>query len=217
MGTPLFLFDFDQTLSAFDFRERLPALARATGASQYHLASSWWGGGHERAAEVGEYATTESYLTAFREVTGAALTREQWLEARLAAMTPVPVALDALRLADSLGTASLLSNNPIIFHDCFTELAPEAASILGGAGLVSAQLGARKPGALIFSRVLERFGVDAADAMLIDDAAVNVAGARDAGLAAFRFVLDGPGANTHELAGAIRSFAASRTRRPLVE
>ncbi|WP_308799740.1 HAD-IA family hydrolase [Agromyces silvae] len=208
MGSPLFLFDFDQTLSAFDFRKRLPALAAATGMSQYHLASRWWAGGHERAAEAGEYATTEAYLAAFREVTGAPLTREQWLRARLAAMTPVPVALDALRLAASLGTASLLSNNPIVFHDCFAELAPEAASILGGDGLVSAQLGARKPGALIFARVLARFGVDAADAMLIDDAPANVAGARDAGLAAFEFRLHGPDANSHDLAGAIRDFAA---------
>lgn len=214
MGTPLFLFDFDQTLSAFDFRRRLPALAAATGTSQYHLASTWWGGGHERAAEVGEYPTTTAYLVAFERVTGAALTREQWLQARLAAMTPVPAALDALRLAASLGTASLLSNNPIIFHDCFTELAPEAASILGGYGLVSAQLGARKPGALIFARVLERFGADPADAMLIDDAARNVEGAREAGLTAFQFTLDGPDANAHELEPAIRAFAAARTPAP---
>jgi putative hydrolase of the HAD superfamily len=214
VGSPLFLFDFDQTLSAFDFRKRLPALAHATGLSQYHLASRWWGGGHERAAEVGEYATTDDYLAAFHEITGAELTREIWLQARLAAMTPVPVALGALRLADSLGTASLLSNNPIIFHDCFAELAPEAAAILGGDGLVSAQLGARKPGALIFARVLDRFGVDPADAMLIDDAAVNVAGAREAGLAAFQFRLDGPDPNSHLLEGAIRDFAQ---RRSLVE
>jgi putative hydrolase of the HAD superfamily len=208
VGTPLFLFDFDQTLSAFDFRKRLPALAAMTGLSQYRLASRWWGGGHERAAEVGEYATTDEYLAAFREVTGAPLTREQWVDARLAAMTPVPAALLALRVADSLGTASLLSNNPIIFHDCFAELAPEAASILDGYGLVSAQLGARKPGALIFERVLERFGASPADAMLIDDAAGNVAGARDAGLAAFQLRLDGPDANAEALEGAVREFAA---------
>lgn len=211
---PLYLFDFDQTLSAFDFRKRLPALAAATGVSQYRLASRWWAGGHERAAEVGEYATTDAYLEAFGEVTGAELTRQQWVDARLAAMTPVPAALDALRLAASLGTASLLSNNPIIFHDTFRELAPEAASILGGAasfpmgyGLVSAQLGARKPGALIFARVLDRFGVDPADAMLIDDAPGNVAGARDAGLSAFQFRLHGPDANGHLLEAAVRDFA----------
>ena len=42
MGTPLFLFDFDKTLYAYDFRRRLPKLAQLTGVSQYALAN---GGG----------------------------------------------------------------------------------------------------------------------------------------------------------------------------
>lgn len=209
VGQPLFLFDFDQTLSAYDFRKRLPALAAATGVSQYRLASTWWAGGHEAAAEAGAYSTTEQYLAAFREVTGAALTRRQWIDARLAAMTPVPAALDALRLAASLGTASLLSNNPIVFRDAFAELAPEAASILGRNDLVSASLGARKPDRLIFVRAAEHFGVPLEDAMLIDDAPANIAGAEAAGLTGFRFRLRGPDANTDLLAGAIRDFAAS--------
>ncbi|MDR5701281.1 HAD-IA family hydrolase [Agromyces aerolatus] len=216
MGTPLFLFDFDQTLSAYDFRKRLPALALATGVSQYRLASSWWAAGHEAAAEEGAYATSEEYLTAFREVTGGALTRRQWIDARLAAMTPVPETLEAVRLAGALGTASLLSNNPIIFRDCFPELAPEAAALLGGNDLVSAILGARKPDRRIFERALAHYGADAADAMFVDDSAANVAGARAAGLTAFQIRLGGTDANARELVPAIRAFAADRGH-PLVE
>jgi putative hydrolase of the HAD superfamily len=205
---PLFLFDFDQTLSAYDFRRRLPALAAATGVSQYRLASSWWAGGHETAAERGEYPTTASYLEAFREVTGGTLTREDWVRARLAAMTPVPDTLRALRVADELGTASLLSNNPMIFHDCFAELAPEAASVLGPRTLVSAMLGARKPEPAVFATALERYDADPADALFVDDSAGNVEGARAAGLAAFQVRLDGPDANAHLLEAAVRDFAA---------
>jgi HAD superfamily hydrolase (TIGR01509 family) len=205
---PLFLFDFDQTLSAYDFRRRLPTLSAATGVSQYRLAASWWAGGHERAAESGAFATTEEYLEAFHEVTGGALDRQQWIDARLAAMTPIPVALTALRLAASLGTASLLSNNPIIFRDCFAELAPEAAAILGPNDLVSASLGARKPDRVIFERALAHFGADAADAMFIDDSAENVAGAEAAGLTGFQVRLHGPDANTGDLESAIRDFAS---------
>lgn len=207
---PLFLFDFDQTLSAYDFRKRLPALAAATGVSQYRLASSWWAGGHEAAAEAGAYATTREYLEAFRDVTGGALSRRQWIDARLAAMTPVPAALDALRTAASIGTASLLSNNPIIFHDCFRELAPEAAAILGRHDLVSAMLRARKPDPAIFERALSHYGVDAADAMFVDDSAANVESAEAAGLVGFQIRLSGPDANADELEPAIRDFAARR-------
>ena len=46
----LYFFDLDKTLYAYDFRERLPALSRFSGVSQYHLASTWWAGGFERRA-----------------------------------------------------------------------------------------------------------------------------------------------------------------------
>lgn len=208
MRPPLFLFDFDQTLSAYDFRKRLPALALATGLSQYRLASTWWAGGHETAAESGAYPTTEAYLEAFRQVTGGALTREDWVRARLAAMTPVPETLRALRVADALGTASLLSNNPIIFHDTFAELAPEAAAILGPRSLVSAMLGARKPDPAAFAAALARYGARPHDALFVDDSAANVEGARAAGLTAFQVRLTGPDANGHLLEAAVRDFAA---------
>ncbi|WP_350347145.1 HAD-IA family hydrolase [Agromyces sp. G08B096] len=213
MGAPLFLFDFDQTLVAYDFRKRLPALARGTGVSQYRLASSWWAGGHEAAAEAGDPDSTEAYLAAFREVTGAALDREQWIAARRAAMTPIPGSIRALRLAATLGTVSLLSNNPIIFRDCLPELEPEVAAILGGNDLVSAVLGARKPARRIYTRALGWFGVDARDAMLVDDAGANIAGATAAGLSTFHFDRDRPGRDADALERAIRDFAADVARR----
>ena len=45
-------FDLDKTLYAYDFRRRLPALAVLTGASQYHLARTWWADGYEARAEA---------------------------------------------------------------------------------------------------------------------------------------------------------------------
>lgn len=209
MARALFLFDFDQTLSAYDFRKRLPALAEATGVSQYRLASTWWAGGYESAAEAGAYTTTEDYLAAFNEVTGGRpLSRRQWIDARLAAMTPVPAVLDALRLAASLGTVSLLSNNPIIFRDSFAELAPEAAAVLGAHDAVSASLGARKPDREIYLRIAQQMAVPLEDAILLDDSAANVAGAEAAGMSGFQVRLAGPGANTHDLERVIREFAA---------
>ena len=53
MGAPLFLFDFDKTLYAYDFRKRLPRLAELSGVSQYDLAKHWWAAGREEAAESG--------------------------------------------------------------------------------------------------------------------------------------------------------------------
>ena len=207
MSRDVFFFDCDKTLYDYDFRKRLPRLAELTGASQYHLADSWWAGGFEEAAERGELATTEEYLAAFADVTGAALTLEQWQEARAAAMTRIDGSIDALRLAAELGGVSLLSNNPVIFKDSLGVLAPDVADLVGQNDLVSAVLGARKPERRIYTRALGRLGVLPENAFFADDSATNVEGARDYGITAFQLVPTGDGFNTDELADAIRAFS----------
>jgi HAD superfamily hydrolase (TIGR01509 family) len=211
MGAPLFLFDFDKTLYAYDFRKRLPRLAELAGVSQYDLAKHWWAAGREESAESGAYPSTEEYLAAFNEATGGSLTADGWRDARRAAMTSMPGSIAALRRAAELGTASLLSNNPIIFRNSLPDLAPDVVGILGGNDLVSAMLGARKPDARIYERALERYGVDADDAFFVDDSEANVRGAEALGITAFRMTEDDAGRfDTDGLLAAIESFAADR-------
>lgn len=204
----VYFFDCDKTLYDYDFHKRLPRLAELSGVSQYRLASTWWAGGHERAAEIGEYASSEEYLAAFAEVTGARLTLAQWQDARKAAMTPIEGSIGALRVAATLGTVSLLSNNPIPFKDSLPVLMPEVAPILGENDLVSAVLGARKPERRIYTRALGRFGVRPEDAILFDDSLPNVEGAREAGMYAFHFTRNDDGSfDTDGLLAAIHGFA----------
>jgi glucose-1-phosphatase len=206
----LFLFDFDRTLYAYDFRKRLPRLAELTSVSQYALAKNWWEEGHEAAAEAGEYLSSEEYLAAFNEVTGGRLTADGWREARRAAMTPIPGSIAALHRAAELGTVSLLSNNPIIFRDSLSELAPEVAHVLGENDLVSAVLGARKPEARIYTRALSRFGIAAEDTLFVDDSGANLRGAEAVGITGFQLLEIEDGYNTDALAEAIESFAQDR-------
>src|SRR6478752_6269980 len=98
----VYFFDCDKTLYDYDFHKRLPMLAQLGHVSQYRLASTWWAGGFERAAEIGEYSTSEEYLEAFAEVTGAKLSLEQWQQARKAAMTPIDGSIAALKEAAGL-------------------------------------------------------------------------------------------------------------------
>ena len=210
MSGLLFLFDFDKTLYAYDFRKRLPRLAELTGVSQYALAKNWWEEGYEAAAEAGEFPSSEEYLAAFNEVTGGRLTADGWREARRAAMTPIPGSIAALHRAAELGTVSLLSNNPIIFRDSLSELAPEVAHVLGGNDLVSAVLGARKPEARIYTRALSRFGIAAEDTLFIDDSGANLRGAEAVGITGFQLLEVEDGYNTQALAVAIESFAQDR-------
>jgi putative hydrolase of the HAD superfamily len=213
----VYFFDCDKTLYDYDFHKRLPRLAELGGVSQYRLASSWWAGGHERAAEIGEYRSSEEYLRAFADVTGAALTLEQWQDARKAAMTPIPASIDALHRAAELGTVSLLSNNPIPFKDSLPVLTPEIVGVLQGNDLVSAVLGARKPERRIYTRALGRFGIEPSDAILFDDSLANVEGAREAGMHAFHFTRADDGSfDTAGMLDAITAFAErDREREPI--
>jgi len=205
----VYFFDCDKTLYDYDFHMRLPKLAELGRVSQYRLASSWWAGGFERAAEIGEYTTSEEYLAAFAEVTGAHLSLEEWQVARKAAMTPIPGAIAALREAATLGTVSLLSNNPIPFKDSLPVLTPEIVDVLGGNDLVSAVLGARKPERRIYTRALGRFGVAPENAILFDDSLPNVEGARACGMQAYHFRKREDGTfDTDAMVDAIHAFAS---------
>jgi HAD superfamily hydrolase (TIGR01509 family) len=183
----LYLFDFDKTLYRYDFRRRLPALAESIGASQYHLAKSWWAAGYEARAERGEWGTADEYFEQWEKVTGVALSVSQWREARLKASTPIPGSVAALKRASTLGVASVFSNNPAPFAQELPRLAPDVVAIVGENRLVSCQLGARKPEVLAYQRALEHFGVRPENVFMADDSAANVAAALEFGMHAHHF------------------------------
>jgi putative hydrolase of the HAD superfamily len=188
----LYLFDFDKTLYAYDFRRRLPALARITGASQYHLAKSWWAGGYEERAEAGAWHTAHEYLEKFAEVTGYPLSLEQWCASRHEASTPTAGSVDALRRCSALGTVSLFSNNPAPFAETLGHMAPDVAEILGDNVLVSFQLGARKPDEQANLRALRHYDARPEDTLFIDDSRANVASAASLGMHVHHFLtIDG--------------------------
>lgn len=201
-----FLFDFDQTLSAYDNRRRIPALAEALGVSQYRMVSTWWAGGHERRAEAGEFPDAAGYLDAFARVTGGRrMSADEWVAARRAAMTPIDGSIAALRHAATLGEVWLLSNNPGPFGELLPRLAPEVASILGDHVLTSATLGVRKPDPEVFRRAVARIGVEPGDAFFADDNAANADGATEAGLTGHHFT------TPRALRAAIDAFADGRS------
>ncbi|MET0806417.1 MAG: HAD-IA family hydrolase [Lacisediminihabitans sp.] len=180
----LYLFDFDKTLYAYDFRKRLPDLSRITGVSQYHLAKTWWAGGYERRAESGEWPTPDEYFAEFTRVTGAPLTIEGYQESRKLASTPIPQSVAALAYAATVGTVSLLSNNPSPFAVSLPVLAPDVFALVGENALVSSELGVRKPKPEAYRLALERYGARAEDTFFTDDSLENVEGAMALGITA---------------------------------
>ncbi len=184
----LYLFDFDKTLYAYDMMRRLPALSRITGASQYHLAKSWWADGYEARAEAGAWRTASDYLGKFAEVTGYTLSLRQWCEAREEASTVIPGSVAALRRASTLGTVALFSNNPSPFVAALETLAPDVAAIVGDNRLVSCELGVRKPDPEASRRALAHFDAAPENTLFIDDSRANVEAAASLGMHVHHFL-----------------------------
>ncbi|MCU1514395.1 MAG: family phosphatase [Microbacteriaceae bacterium] len=206
----LYLFDFDRTLYAYDFRMRLPALALITGASQYHLARTWWAGGYEHRAEMGEWNTAGEYLSEFRKVTGADLSLENWREARALASTSIPASIEALRLASTLGTVAVFSNNPSPFAESLPLLAPDVTAIVGDNRLVSCDLGVRKPDPDAYLLAMKRFGAKPANTFFADDSPANVAGAEAVGITAYLLPYVGQAPQADGMSDAVMAFAGRK-------
>jgi len=205
----MFFFDFDKTLYAFDFRKRLPAISRITGASEYHLAKSWWAGGFERRAEAGEWGTPDEYFAQFEQVTGVQLDLDSYCASRALASTAIPGCIEALRLAASLGPVSVLSNNPSPFMAALPLLAPDVTEIVGKNILVSCELGVRKPDPEAYRRALDRYGETAENTFFADDIAQNVEGAKSIGITAHHLTYVNGVPQVEQLRKAILDFAGA--------
>lgn len=184
----LYFFDFDETLYAYDFLKRLPALSRITGASQYHLAKTWWADGYEARAEAGAWRSSAEYLEKFAQVTGYTLSLDQWCEARHEASTPIQGSVAALRRCADLGTVSIFSNNPSPFAEALPQLAPDVVDIVGDNRLVSCDLGVRKPDPEAVRRALEHYEAAVEDSFFVDDSRENVASAAALGMHVHHFL-----------------------------
>ena len=112
---------------------------------------------------------------------------DDWAHARMRASTPTAGSVAALGRAATLGTVSVLSNNPSVFADALPIMAPDVCAIVGENRLVSAKLGVRKPDPLIYRKALDHFGASAADTFFADDSRENVEGALTLGIHAHHF------------------------------
>lgn len=204
--TPLFIFDMDDVLYDFDWRVRMAGLTEITGLPLDELRRRWWShGGGETAAEAGEFATADDYLSALNHALGTRMSESEWVRVRGAAMTPFPASIAAVKRAAELGQVTLLTNNGPLTSKHLAALAPELVPIFGDHLFTSSDYGARKPDPRVFAAVLERYGVAAADAFFADDLPENIAGAEQCGITGHLFM--GPGG----LLRAIEAFAAAHS------
>ncbi|MDP3209457.1 MAG: hydrolase [Rhodoglobus sp.] len=204
--TLLFIFDMDDVLYDYDWRDRMAELTKLTGLPLNELRRRWWHDDGDWAAEAGAFDTADAYHSAYADAIGMPIDEAEFMRARAGAMTEWPDSLAAVRRASELGQITLLTNNGPLISKHLRAIAPGLVDLFGDHLFTSSDYGARKPDPVVFERVLDAYDTVADDAFFADDMLVNVEGAASIGITAYHF-----GTSVGMLA-AIEEFAAGRPR-----
>jgi len=181
MPIETFIFDMDDVLCAYDVGRRIEALAGLSGRSEAEIHAAIWQTDFLDRADRGDFSA-DDYLGEFGRRLGRSLTRAEWVEARRLSMAPDQAMLDLVKELGQNHQLALLTNNDRLLAETLDALFPALRPLFGKHLYVSAELGLAKPDPEIFRAVCKRLDVKTEAAFFIDDLAVNVAGAQEAGL-----------------------------------
>ena len=192
----LVVFDLDDVLVEYRREARVDVLARAVGAPAAIVVEALFKSGLESKNDRGELGL-EDYLDAVRRRHGLDLPMEAFLDARRQSMH---LRREVLQLAERIApqtTLALFTNNGQWLGRQLPKFLPELRPLFGTRMITSGQLGLVKPDPQAFYACLSTLGFSAASALMIDDIAENVAGARSAGLDTIHYA--SPPQLAHEL------------------
>jgi putative hydrolase of the HAD superfamily len=178
----LFIFDMDNVLYDYHWRQRMASLTEITGYDFQTLRSLWWTEEGEEQAEAGNPDSGDEYLNRVNAAFGSSISRQTWVDIRTAAMVFRPEVTDAVSFAAQFGQVTLLTNNGMLIGEHLREVAPDLIPFFGEHMFATAHYGARKPDPLVFERVLERYGHSGEDTFFVDDAPENLRGAQAHGI-----------------------------------
>jgi putative hydrolase of the HAD superfamily len=180
------VFDMDEVLCRYRIERRLALLASWSGRSPDAIHAAIWRSGFEDEAERGVW-TADAYLREFGARLGYLLSAAQWVAARRAAMEPDEAVLSLARRVSAGRRVAMFTNNPLLLKRHIGEVFPAVPEIFGARAVFSAELERSKPDPEAFRRLAQRLDAAPGAVLFFDDDPGYVAGARRAGLEAYRF------------------------------
>jgi len=179
------VFDMDGVLCHYRIERRLARLASWSGHSPDAIHAAIWRSGFEDEAERG-VISADDYLKGFGERMGYPLSAAQWVEARREGTEPDRAVLALARQLSADHSVGMFTNNPLLLKRHIAEVFPAVPAIFGTRAVFSAELGRSKPDPEAFRRLATRLACAPDEILYFDDDATYVAGAREAGLSAYR-------------------------------
>jgi glucose-1-phosphatase len=181
MGTPaLVIFDMDDVLCHYQLGKRLRFLAELANTTARDVRAAIWDSGFEEEADSGGYVDGDEYLKEFAKRLGFALSKQQWLEARRLAMSPIESTFNLAGAIKQQADIAIYTNNGPLVKQHMIELLPDTA--LFEKRFCSYEFGTKKPDPASFSRLVAHLQRRPEECWFIDDKRSNVQGARLAGL-----------------------------------
>ncbi|WP_321799624.1 HAD family phosphatase [Caballeronia sp. J97] len=182
----LVLFDMEGVLTHYDRDVRVAHLAASTNCSPESVRHAIWGSGLEARADAGIIDENE-YLATLGAMLNHPVSKDEWLAARRASITPNEQTLALAGQLRSSCRMAILTNNCHLVTDHLDYLNPAVDRMFGNAVYSSASFGATKPAAQAYLRCVEEIGARPGETLFIDDTGANVQGAIDAGLIGYKF------------------------------
>jgi putative hydrolase of the HAD superfamily len=182
----LVIFDMDEVLCHYDLGKRLRHLAQLADVTARDVQAAIWDSGFESASDAGGFPESEGYLAAFSRRLGHAISEDEWVAARRAAMAPNDEVLVIVRAIRQDADLALYTNNGPLVKKHFGSLFPEAAQLFPQC-FCSFEFETKKPDPESYRRLLKALGQQAQDCWFIDDKKSNVEGARLAGIDSHHF------------------------------
>jgi len=186
MRPRIVIFDMDDVLCHYDLGRRLRALSRISGKTPRDIRAAIWDSGFEGASDAGGYPDAEEYLAEFGQRLGYPISRDEWIAARRAAMTPTPEVLDLARRIGEVARIAIYTNNGPVLKSDLPLLFPEAAAVFAER-YCSYEFATKKPDPASFVRLLQHMRCEPGETWFIDDKRSNVQGAGMAGLRGHHF------------------------------
>jgi len=204
----LFIFDMDNVLYDYHWRQRMESLTDITGIDFHELRRRWWHDEGEWNAEAGIPDTGAEYLRLVNEAFGSNIAREVWVSLRKEAMVFRPDVIGAVEFAKQHGQVTLLTNNGMLIGEHLADIAPHLVPVFGEHMFATAHYGARKPNTLVYERVLERYRATGSETFFVDDTPENLRGANELGITTQWF---SPHDTGKTIIGAITEFLGTRS------
>jgi glucose-1-phosphatase len=181
MPISLVLFDMDDVLCHYDRSARTQQLAALSNRTPDDVAHAIWGSGLEAKADAG-LIDDAAYLRETGARLGCEVSLDDWLLARRAAMSANHEVLALAAAVSQRCKIAVLTNNPRLVAHHIRYLCPPVAALFGEDIYASASFSAAKPSGEVFRKCVDALGVAPAETLFVDDLAINVEGARNAGL-----------------------------------